>query len=144
MSPADVESWMRRQGDELTFVARKKDIIIRGGTNISPAEVEEAIVAAHPAVEEAAVVGVNSGMGEQDIRVFIKLAPGETLEPIELIRWCERDLAYYQIPRYVDFVDEFPRGPTQRIRKNDLPVDTAASFDLERSGYIINRRAGQR
>ena len=51
-------TWMRRgDGDDLWFVSRKKDIIIRGGTNISPVEVEEALVAAHPAVEEAAVVG---------------------------------------------------------------------------------------
>jgi crotonobetaine/carnitine-CoA ligase len=70
-------------------------------------------------------------MGEQDIRAFVKLAPGETLEPLALVRWCERDLAYYQLPRYVDFVDEFPRGPTQRIRKNDLPASVAGSWDFE-------------
>jgi crotonobetaine/carnitine-CoA ligase len=125
------------------YAGRKKDSLRRRGENVSAWEVER-VINAHPAVEEAAVVGVNSGMGEQDIRVFVKLAPGETLEPIELIRWCERDLAYYQIPRFVDFVDEFPRGPTQRIRKGDLPVDTAAGFDLERTGYTINRQVGQR
>jgi crotonobetaine/carnitine-CoA ligase len=78
-------------------------------------------------------------MGEQEIRVFIQLAPQQRLEPLELIKWCERDLAYYQIPRFVDFVAEFPRGPTQRIRKSDLPVALAASWDLEKSGYKVRR-----
>jgi len=78
-------------------------------------------------------------MGEQEIRVFVQLAPNQSLEPLDLIKWCERDLAYYQIPRYVDFVAEFPRGPTQRIRKSDLPVALDASWDLEHSGYKIRR-----
>jgi crotonobetaine/carnitine-CoA ligase len=85
------------------------------------------------------VVGVTSDMGEQEIRAFVQLAPRQSLEPIELIQWCERDLAYYQIPRYVDFVADFPRGPTQRIRKSDLVVALGASWDLEKSGYKIRR-----
>jgi carnitine-CoA ligase len=124
------------------YAGRKKDSFRRRGENVSAWEVER-VINTHPAVEESAVVGVDSSMGEQDIRVFVKLAPGETLEPIELIRWCERDLAYYQIPRYVDFVDDFPRGPTQRIRKSDLPVDTPASFDRERAGHTVNREASR-
>jgi crotonobetaine/carnitine-CoA ligase len=56
-----------------------------------------------------------------------------------LIKWCERDLAYYQIPRYVDFVPEFPRGPTQRIRKADLATTLMGSWDLEKSGYKVRR-----
>jgi crotonobetaine/carnitine-CoA ligase len=78
-------------------------------------------------------------MGEQEIRVFVQLAPRQKLEPLELIKWCEQDLAYYQIPRYVDFVSEFPRGPTQRIRKADLPIALAGSWDLEKSGYKLRR-----
>jgi crotonobetaine/carnitine-CoA ligase len=78
-------------------------------------------------------------MGEQEIRVFVQLAPQHSLAPLELIKWCERDLAYYQIPRFVDFVVEFPRGPTQRIRKSDLPAALSASWDLEKSGYKVRR-----
>ena len=85
------------------------------------------------------MVGVTSEMGEQDIRVFVKLAPGRALEPLELIQWCERDLAYYQIPRYVDFVDDFPRGPTQRIRKSDLPVALSAAWDLAEIRVKVRR-----
>lgn len=121
------------------YAGRSKDSLRRRGENVSAWEVER-VVNAHPAVEESAVTGVASEMGEQDIRVFVKLAAGTRLDPIELIRWCERDLAYYQVPRYVDFVDDFPRGPTQRIRKGDLPLDVAASWDLERSGHAPARR----
>ena len=120
------------------YSGRKKDSLRRRGENVSAWEVER-VVNAHPAVEESAVVGVTSEMGEQEIRVFVQLAPRRNLEPLDLIKWCERDLAYYQIPRFVDFIAEFPRGPTQRIRKSDLPVALAASWDLEKSGYRIRR-----
>jgi carnitine-CoA ligase len=113
------------------YSGRKKDSLRRRGENVSAWEVER-VINAHPAVEESAVVGVASEMGEQDIRAFVKLAPGETLAPLALMHWCERDLAYYQLPRYLDFVDDFPRGPTQRIRKSDLPVSVAGSWDFER------------
>ncbi len=120
------------------YSGRKKDSLRRRGENVSAWEVER-VVNAHPAVEESAVVGVSSDMGEQEIRVFVKLAPEQRLEPLELIKWCEQDLAYYQIPRYVDFVSEFPRGPTQRIRKSDLTAPIANSWDLEKSGYKVRR-----
>ena len=120
------------------YSGRKKDSLRRRGENVSAWEVER-VINAHPAVEESAVVGVLSEMGEQEIRVFVQLAPEQRLEPLELIKWCERDLAYYQIPRYVDFVPEFPRGPTQRIRKSDLPNALANAWDLEKSGYRLRR-----
>jgi carnitine-CoA ligase len=120
------------------YSGRKKDSLRRRGENVSAWEVER-VVNAHPAVEESAVVGVTSEMGEQEIRVFVQLAPRHSLEPLELIKWCERDLAYYQIPRFIDFVAEFPRGPTQRIRKSDLPVALGAAWDLEKSGYKVQR-----
>lgn len=120
------------------YSGRKKDSLRRRGENVSAWEVER-VINAHPAVEESAVVGVTSEMGEQEIRVFVQLAPRRSLEPLDLIKWCERDLAYYQIPRFVDFVSEFPRGPTQRIRKSELKVALAASWDLEKSGYKVRR-----
>jgi carnitine-CoA ligase len=121
------------------YVGRKKDSLRRRGENISAWEVER-VINSHPAVEESAVVGVASEMGEQDIRVFVKVASGEKLDPVDLIQWCERELTYYQIPRYVDFMEEFPRGPTQRIRKDDLPLDRLSAWDLESSGYKIDRK----
>src|SRR5262249_40363481 len=116
------------------YSGRKKDSLRRRGENVSAWEVER-VINAHPSVEESAVVGVASEMGEQDIRAFVKLADGQTLEPLALIQWCERQLAYYQVPRFIDFVTSFPRGPTQRIQKNGLPQELTTSWDVEKFGY---------
>lgn len=115
------------------FAGRKKDALRRRGENVSAWEVER-VVNEHPAVEESAVIGVPSELGEQDIKVFIRTAPGMSVQPLEIIRWCEKSLAYYQIPRYIEFVSDFPRGPTQRIKKNDLPMAHDKSWDFEQSG----------
>ena len=91
---------MRRgEGDELWFVSRKKDIIIRGGTNISPAEVEQALVASHPAVEQAAVVGIPDAVFGQRVFGFVKLADGtkDTLLS-EILGEVARRLASYKVP----------------------------------------------
>ncbi len=120
------------------YAGRKKDSLRRRGENISAWEVER-IINAHPAVSESAIIGVPSNLGEQDILAFVKLADGMVVRPLDLIQWCEKQLAYYQIPRYIDFVDDFPRGPTQRIRKSDLLVNVAGAWDLEASGYKVKR-----
>ncbi|UVO30474.1 AMP-binding protein [Bradyrhizobium arachidis] len=114
------------------YSGRKKDSLRRRGENVSAWEVER-VINAHPAVEESAIVGVSSEMGEQDIRAFVKLVAGTVPDPVDLLQWCQRELAYYQVPRYFDFVEEFPRGPTQRIRKNDLSKDLSTSWDVEKS-----------
>src|ERR1700726_347391 len=89
---------MRRgEGDELWFVSRKKDIIIRGGTNISPVEVEEALVAADPAVEEAAVVGIPDAVLGQRVFGFVKLVAGTTVVS-EILANVATRLASYKIP----------------------------------------------
>ncbi|MET4260854.1 crotonobetaine/carnitine-CoA ligase [Bradyrhizobium sp. S3.12.5] len=115
------------------YAGRKKDSLRRRGENVSAWEVEQ-VINSHPEVEESAVVGVASDMGEQDIRAFVKPASGSRIDPLDLIRWCEARLAYYQVPRYLDFVVEFPSGPTQRIRKVELPTSLAGSWDVESSG----------
>ena len=75
----------------------------------------------------------------EDIKAFVKPVGGKRLDPLDLIRWCERHLAYFQIPRYVEFVDEFPRTPTERIRKDELSTSVASCWDLEHSGYRVKR-----
>jgi len=112
------------------FSGRKKDALRRRGENVSAWEVER-ILNAHEAVEESAVIGVDSDLGEQDILAFVKPAAGRAIEPLTIIRWCEQHLAYYQIPRYIRTVADFPRGPTQRIRKTELPADTSQAWDFE-------------
>ena len=60
-------------------------------------------------------------------------------EHLDFIRWCESRLAYFQVPRYVAFIDEFPKTPSERIRKDALSRATDGIFDLERSGYRLKR-----
>lgn len=121
------------------FSGRKTDSLRRRGENVSAWEVER-VINAHPAIEESAVIGITADIGEQDIKAFVKLADSNPLDPIELIKWCERDLAYYQIPRFIEFVPDFPRGPTQRIRKTELSRSVRDSWDVESSGYRIKRQ----
>src|SRR6195256_3490913 len=91
---------MRRgEGDDLWFVSRKKDVIIRGGTNISPVEVEEALVAAHPAVEQAAVVGIPDAVIGQRVFGFVKLTDGTKNAVLsEILRNVATRLASYKVP----------------------------------------------
>jgi len=96
-------------------------------------------LAMHADVEACAAIGVPSDVGDEDIKVFVKPLGGKRLDPLDLIRWCERHLAYFQIPRYVELVDEFPRTPTERIRKDPLSTSVTACWDLERSGYRTRR-----
>lgn len=121
----------RRDKDGFLFYAgRKKDTLRRRGVNISAWEVER-VIAAHDAIEECALVAVPGEMGDDDLKLFIRLADGAALEPAALIDWCKPRLPYFQVPRYVERIAEFPKTPTQRIRKADLSRDTAHCFDAE-------------
>jgi acyl-CoA synthetase (AMP-forming)/AMP-acid ligase II len=104
------------------FVGRKKELIRRGGENVSPAEVEAAL-AAHPRVAEVAVVGVPDPIYEEEIKAFVLLRPGETpatVPPAELFAHCATRLAPYKVPRYLEYREEFPRTPTWRVQKRRL------------------------
>jgi acyl-coenzyme A synthetase/AMP-(fatty) acid ligase len=113
---------MRRgEGDELWFVSRKKDIIIRGGTNISPVEVEQALVASHPAVREAAVVGIPDALLGQRVFGFVMLADGtkDTVVP-EILRNVAARLASYKVPEGLRILDEMPRNALSKVDRNRL------------------------
>jgi crotonobetaine/carnitine-CoA ligase len=126
-------------GGVFQYLGRKKDSIRRRGENVSAWEVER-ILQLHPAVEECAVVGVDADLGEQDIKAFVKAVPGASPDPLDLVKWCEERLAYFQVPRYVAFVNEFAKTPTERIQKEKLSRSLADSWDLEKSGYVLARR----
>ncbi len=121
------------------FKGRKKDSLRRRGENISAWEVERVINSA-PGVEESAVVGVRSDMGEQEVFAAIKLRDGAAEDPAAIIAHCADRLAYYQVPRFLSFVDDFPRGPTQRIRKADIPTDIASAWDTDKLGITPRRK----
>ena len=122
---------MRRgEGDELWFVSRKKDIIIRGGTNISPVEVEEALVASHPAVEEAAVVGVPDTVLGQRVFGFLKLANGTKDTVVsEILRNVATRLASYKIPEGLEILDKLPRNALSKVDRNRLQAMAAKTSE---------------
>jgi crotonobetaine/carnitine-CoA ligase len=114
-----------------TFVARKKEVLRRRGENLSPAEVEEALVS-HPSVQEAAVVGVPSELSEEEIKAFVVPAPGADLDFGVLRAHTAALLASYKVPRYWQAVDDLPRTPTSRVAKHRLPRDhSPGEWDAE-------------
>ena len=107
----------------LFLVDRKKELIIRGGYNVYPREVEEALYA-HPGVLEAAVVGVpHESLGEE-VAALVVRRPGASVGADELQAWAKERVAAYKYPRRIDFVDELPKGPTGKILKR--AIDRAA------------------
>lgn len=120
------------------FAGRKKDALRRRGENVSAWEVES-VLNAHPDVAESAVIGVPAAMGEDDILACVRRVEGATVEALDLVVWCDARLAYYQVPRWLRFVDDFPRTGSQRIRKGELARETQGCFDLEASGYRLRR-----
>ena len=103
----------------LFIVERKKDLIIRGGFNIYPREVEE-VLYAHPAVAEAAVVGMRDPMLGEDVLAFVTLKPGATLDAEALIAFCQTRLAKYKCPKAVRFLPSLPKTPVGKILRKEL------------------------
>jgi crotonobetaine/carnitine-CoA ligase len=124
----------------LTFLDRAKDCLRRRGENISSVEVESAVLC-HPAVAEAAVVGVPSELGEDDILLIVTLRPAAELDCAELLDFCADRMPYFCVPRYVDIVDEIPKTIIGRVRKDLLRARGVGSgaWDRERHGYRLNR-----
>lgn len=124
----------------LTYVDRKKDSLRRRGENVSSVEVET-VVMSHPAVAEAAAVGVPSDLGEDDILVVVTLQPGATVDYTELLDFCAARMPYFCVPRFVETVDELPKNVIGRIRKDLLRERgvTRKAWDREAQGYIVSR-----
>lgn len=124
----------------LTYVDRVKDAVRRRGENVSSVEVET-VVKRHPAVADAAVVGVPSELGEDDILLFVTLRPDTALDCAELLDFCAARMPYFCVPRFVETVDELPANAVGRIRKDILRARgmTPNAWDRERQGYIVRR-----
>jgi fatty-acyl-CoA synthase len=105
---------------------REDDMIVSGGENLFPGEVEELLIT-HPAIEEAAVVGVDDEDFGKRLAAFVALKPGETLTEDEVKEFVKRNLARYKIPRDVSFVSELPRTPTGKVLKRALREQAATS-----------------
>ena len=103
------------------IVDRKKDLIIRGGYNVYPREIEE-VLYEHPAVREAAVVGIPHDEYGEEVAAVVALKEGQNAEAEELRDYAKERVAAYKYPRRVWFVDDLPKGPTGKILKREIEV----------------------
>ena len=101
------------------IVDRKKELILRGGFNVYPREVEE-VLYAHPAVAEAAVIGVPDEKLGEEVKAVVALKAGQSATAEELIAFTKERVAAYKYPRSIQFVDTLPKGPTGKILKREL------------------------
>jgi crotonobetaine/carnitine-CoA ligase len=104
------------------WIGRLKDMVRRGGENISSAEVE-GVILEHPAIKSAAVVPVPDPLRGEEVKVFVILQDGytqESIPPHEIVDFAARKLAKFKLPRYVAYVDQFPLTPSERIAKHEL------------------------
>jgi long-chain acyl-CoA synthetase len=108
------------------IVDRKKELIIRGGFNVYPREVEE-VLFAHPAVQAAAVIGVPDERLGEEVKAVVQLKAGQAVSADELIAFTKERVAAYKYPRSVQFVDQLPMGPTGKILKRELKAQLEAA-----------------
>ncbi len=109
-----------RDADGYFYITdRKKDLIIRGGFNISPREVEEVLIS-HPAVSDAAVVGAEDSRGGEIVKAYVALLEGKSATERELLEHCESNLAPYKLPKAIEFRDTIPKSATGKVLRKEL------------------------
>ncbi|MEV7119236.1 long-chain-fatty-acid--CoA ligase [Kitasatospora griseola] len=126
---AVVDGWFRSgdlgvKDDEgyLSIVDRKKDVVLRGGYNVYPREVED-VLAHHPAIAQVAVIGLPHPVHGEEVCAVVRAHPGTTPGPAlgaEIVAWCRERMAPYKYPRQVEFVDAFPLGASGKVLKREL------------------------
>lgn len=133
----DAAGWMRT-GDLATLdeqgyariVGRIKDMVIRGGENVYPREVEEYLYR-HPKIADVQVIGVPDRRYGEELCAWVRLRDGETATEDEIRSFCEGRIAHFKIPRYVRFVDGFPMTVTGKVRKFVMRDETVKALGLE-------------
>jgi fatty-acyl-CoA synthase len=133
----DAAGWMHsgdlavmEESGYVHIVGRLKDLIIRGGENISPREIEEVLIA-HAGVSEAQVIGVPSRRYGEEVMAWIRPRPGATVSEEEMTRHCRSRLAAFKVPRYWRFVETFPMTVTGKIQKYRLRQMAVELLDLQ-------------
>ena len=124
----------------LWFVGRIKEAIRRSGEMLSAAEVERALDS-HPSIAESAVVGVPSEFGDDEVKAVVVMKPGAVLAPEDLLTFLEGKVAYFMVPRFVEFRASLPKTPSARIEKYKLiPTDPCVPvWDRVAAGYRVSR-----
>lgn len=124
-SEAMIDGWirsgdlgMRDDAGHLFLVGRKKDLIIRGGANVYPVEIEE-VLYSHPDVVECAVIGLPDAVFGERVKAFV-VRRTEQLSEGQLLSHCRRLMAEYKLPSEIEFIAEFPKGPTGKILRREL------------------------
>ncbi|MFC2949152.1 AMP-binding protein [Virgibacillus sediminis] len=122
------------------FVDRQKDVVRRKGENISSFEVEN-VINKHPAVQGSAIIGVPSELSEEEVLAVVQVKDERKLTAEDLLDFCQKWLPHFAVPRYVRFIQEFPRTPSQRIEKYKLRKQgiTEDTWDREAAGYTVLR-----
>ncbi|GAA2421026.1 AMP-binding protein [Mycolicibacterium llatzerense] len=134
----DSEGWMHtgdlavmRADGYCAVVGRIKDMVIRGGENVYPREIEEFLYT-HPDIEDAQVIGVPDARYGEEICAWLRMRPGaEPLDAAAIREFTADRLAHFKIPRYVHIVDEFPMTITGKVRKVDMRAESIRIFGLE-------------
>jgi fatty-acyl-CoA synthase len=123
--------------DDGTFkiTGRIKDMIIRGGENIYPREIEEFLYT-HPQIRDAQVIGVPDKKYGEEICVWVQLKDGESSTGDEIREFCKGKIAHYKIPRYVKFVTEFPMTVTGKIQKYKMREISIQELGLEEDASV--------
>jgi carnitine-CoA ligase len=89
-------------------------------------------------VFESAAVGVPAELGEDDVKIYVVLLPGKRLDPADLIKFCEERMAYFMVPRYVEFLEAFPKTATERTQKFELrKKGIGEAWDREKAGIQV-------
>jgi fatty-acyl-CoA synthase len=133
----DESGWMHT-GDLATIdaagycniVGRIKDMVIRGGENIYPREIEEFLYR-HPKIQDVQVIGVPDERFGEEICAWVRLRPGESANDEEIKAFCRGQIAHYKVPRYIKFVDEFPMTVTGKIQKFIMRERTITELGLK-------------
>jgi fatty-acyl-CoA synthase len=134
----DAARWMHtgdlavmRDDGYCNVVGRIKDMVIRGGENIYPREIEEFLYT-HPDVDDAQVIGVPDAKYGEEVCAWVRMKPGkDPLDAQALREFADGKLAHYKIPRYVHVVDEFPMTVTGKVRKVEMRAETVKLLGLD-------------
>ncbi len=132
----DADGWMHSgdlavmdENGYVNIVGRIKDLVIRGGENIYPREIEEFLYT-HPAVADAQVIGVPDEKYGEEIMAWVQLAEGEQATEDDIKEFCRGTIAHFKVPRYITFVEEFPMTVTGKVRKIEMREKSIADLGL--------------